>query len=1116
MKVLTHGQEFLGHKGGFLQPLWKGKGPIDDPASFRSILISSHIGKALHRTLRESQCSIFETFLQTEQIGGRKKVPVNLGVHMCRAFMRAHKAAGDSVGMIYLDLKEAFYRIVRQLATGGNASDALLAKVCARFGLPEGVLHDLHCHLSQPAALLDAGLPQHARNAVQALHEDTFFRVKGQRDCCRTELGTRPGDCYADVIFSYIWCRILKLLQGELQRLDIGEEICTDEGIHVCADRALPAGVPRPFLGPTWMDDTCICVSSCTAIGVESKTIHAAGLLLQFCEQHALTPNLQKGKTEVLFAFQGTGSRSLKKKYFGPQSDQCMHILAEHGLKKIQVVSKYAHLGCMMHHKSDNRHEARKRIAIAQQTFTQHQRYLLRNPQLSLKRRRELFHSLVMSRLCYGAESWTLSDQKTKDFVHGALIRLFRRLIFNPLDQHMTDDQVLSATGLNSPSEVLRLARLRYVGTLFQCQGVVPWGLLNADQAWLVLIEDDIRWMWTQLRDSCSLPDPDVNFQAWQNIIQNHRSYWRRLVRRAGEHACRQRRNQQLVCDFHCQFIDTLKEVKAGLAETATAMFHEHVVDTQEIHACMACKERFRSKGGLGAHNFKRYHQVSPVRLLFDTTCCGACLKEYHTTNKLKSHLLRSSLCRRTLLGQRLRVEPVPGAGSSDDTARSRDHDGLLPPLQGEGPVLPTGRMIDLSPYDLELIEAIYLNIVENESETSSEDVVRFVIENHVISWTRCRDTLKQMLAELTSDDIEILAEHRRDLRDVLERLQQPDAWTFLQDTVRAKSGALQSVEHYEAVFEQHLHDHHDPIWSIPRPMGRERFIIHAFSGRRRPGDVQFFLDGLQAQPDGTSIFTISLDVIIDEEFGDVSRESVRDFWLRGIRERAVIGMLAGPPCETWSQARGKSLSSSSNLLHRKAPRIIRDRTCLWGKAALALRELEQLHLGNLLLLFTIEMLIHLAVQGGVGAMEHPAPPNDEALASVWHLFIIRYLCAWPEFLRIELAQGLWGATSPKPTSLLLLNLPKMPQVLRSWQVTKCLPGAKSIGQNEDGSWRTSQLKEYPPALCAGLAQGLFEAINDHKVDSALTMDGNFRAQAMRLTVSSYGSHFGPDFAPHG
>lgn len=178
-------------------------------------------------------------------------------------------------------------------------------------------------------------------------------------------------------------------------------------------------------------------------------------------------------------------------------------------------------------------------------------------------------------------------------------------------------------------------------------------------------------------------------------------------------------------------------------------------------------------------------------------------------------------------------------------------------------------------------------------------------------------------------------------------------------------------------------------------------------------------------------VFTVSLDIIIDAEFGDVSRKPVRDFWLHGIRERAVIGLLAGPPCETWSQARGKTLNFSSISLQRRAPRIVRDRDCLCGRAALALRELEQLHIGNLLLLFTIEMLIHLAVQGGVGAMEHPAPPKDSSLASVWHLFVLQYLCKWPEFLRIELAQGLWGAMSLKPTALLLLNLPAMPKILR-------------------------------------------------------------------------------------
>lgn len=191
-KIVTHGQEYLGHIGGFLQPLWKAKGSREDPSSYRSILISSHIAKTLHRTIRESQCSLCGGFLQREQLGGRKRVPVNLGVHMSCAFLRAHRIAGDSVGMIYLDLKEAFYRIIPQLAIGGEVSDPLLAKVCACFGLPDDVLHDLHRHLSCPAAIADGQLPVHARNAVQALHVDTYFQVKGQRDYCRTELGGAP------------------------------------------------------------------------------------------------------------------------------------------------------------------------------------------------------------------------------------------------------------------------------------------------------------------------------------------------------------------------------------------------------------------------------------------------------------------------------------------------------------------------------------------------------------------------------------------------------------------------------------------------------------------------------------------------------------------------------------------------------------------------------------------------------------------------------------------------------------------------------------------------------------------------------------------------------------
>jgi hypothetical protein len=51
VKMIAHGQEHIGYKGGQLQPAYKGRGPMDSCQSYRSLLISSHLGKVLHRTI---------------------------------------------------------------------------------------------------------------------------------------------------------------------------------------------------------------------------------------------------------------------------------------------------------------------------------------------------------------------------------------------------------------------------------------------------------------------------------------------------------------------------------------------------------------------------------------------------------------------------------------------------------------------------------------------------------------------------------------------------------------------------------------------------------------------------------------------------------------------------------------------------------------------------------------------------------------------------------------------------------------------------------------------------------------------------------------------------------
>ena len=230
MKVALQGQECLIYKGGTLVPLWKGKGDQSICSSFRSILLSSHFGKSLHRALRLKQADVYEAYIHAQQLGGRRKTPVTLGAHQARAFLRYHTQQGRPTALLFLDLTEAFYRVVRPLALLGSLNDEVLAAMACRLQLDANVIRELHGLLRQPGAIEHAQLPEHAQRAIRAIHCDTHFSLRGQTDCCRTTLGSRPGDAYADVVFGYLWARVLHSLQDQLVALGLCETVPDESG----------------------------------------------------------------------------------------------------------------------------------------------------------------------------------------------------------------------------------------------------------------------------------------------------------------------------------------------------------------------------------------------------------------------------------------------------------------------------------------------------------------------------------------------------------------------------------------------------------------------------------------------------------------------------------------------------------------------------------------------------------------------------------------------------------------------------------------------------------------------------------------------------------------------
>jgi hypothetical protein len=110
---------------------------------------------------------------------------------------------------------------------------------------------------------------------------------------------------------------------------------------------------------------------------------------------------------------------------------------------------------------------------------------------------------------------------------------------------------------------------------------------------------------------------------------------------------------------------------------------------------------------------------------------------------------------------------------------------------------------------------------------------------------------------------------------------------------------------------------------------------LHAFSGRRRPGDFQEFLDGILAAHEGVVVHVISVDIILSATWGDVTDPTCQRFWYHGVRSKYVIGYLAGPPCETWSQARAVTTDDGSEDTHRQGPRVLRTVQDLWVNPAL-------------------------------------------------------------------------------------------------------------------------------------------------------------------------------------
>eukprot|EP00438_Fugacium_kawagutii_P030699 Skav213053 [mRNA] locus=scaffold364:60776:62934:+ [translate_table: standard] len=448
---------------------------------------------------------------------------------------------------------------------------------------------------------------------------------------------------------------------------------------------------------------------------------------------------------------------------------------------------------------------------------------------------------------------------------------------------------------------------------------------------------------------------------------------------------------------------------------------------------------------------FRAHGHVALTRTLFDDTQCPACLKQYFTCAKLKAHLRTAHHCRRRLCGNKLRCAPAPGAGSLADRELATVHDGLCPVQQGSGPSNLTDAEADLDFAHYVLHTEIVELLMDFTTEETFNEMLPRKVLGTVISWTSFQATLDQVIADTGHQDAMDIGLSTDYIHRLLRSWQHPSRWMpYFEDVVHKPPVDFYAYDEAFADLASRATSLRPPTPAVPRGFGKVRYVLHAYSGRRRFGDVQHFIDLMAHELDtDIQVVVLSVDLIISSRWGDLCSQAAQDHWLAAIRAGQIVGLLAGPPCNTWSRARAVALEAP---LGRRGPRPVRASTSPWGNWVLSLRELAQVIDGNTLMFFAIRALLELHARGGVGIVEHPAEPEDDpTCATVWKTPLMRALLRCPGLDFVPVHQGPFGSEALKPTGLAVLNLPTLPAELQRWRLCEQAKYQKSHGLNSQG-----------------------------------------------------------------
>ena len=664
-------QQPLQWKGGILFECFKGKGSAAEMANFRSLFISSLPAKAMHRIMRSRLRAAVEDTMHELHCGVCKGRPVVLPTHVLRLALRQLKVSKHSGAVLFLDTATAYYAVIRDLVLGDVSSDGVVMQLFQRFGLSGVDMSELLSLVQAGGVLSQAGVSEHLLHILKDIYVNTWSVTRfsqGDKVSC-SRVGSRPGSVFADLVFAFIYHRILGRIRCSAQELGL-QVIIPHNGARTLW--AAPDGICHEqahLLDTTWADDSAFI----TADPVPGRLLAKARLLTQTvlreCRAHGLKPNLKRGKSALMLSLRGAGCRRAAALWF-PNDRRILDVPREDGgADEVHIVSSYVHLGTLIDRDGRLGAEANRRIGMMGSAFEQVRGTVLQNPGLDMQTRSQIFSGAVGS-VAFNFELWTEADEGWDNFQAGYWRfqrRLLARVYCNDQLFRLQEYEVLYLTRQYSAAITARMKRLGFLTCLVKLSSEIVWAAMQWEKAWTRQLVCDLQWL-RQWHDAYEWPPVSAPaWPLWWRLLG--RSQWfKRQVRKAAETDWKVMCHSAAEACF-LQEIFLIRFPNRRQLSTAPKGF-----------CCPPCQKAFQTKSGLGAH-FKKIHgRMATYRSFAGGTKCRACGKEFFAEHRLLMHLKTAVRCRGVILAEGLR-SAVP-MGAVRNWRRARAETAVLCPPQ--------------------------------------------------------------------------------------------------------------------------------------------------------------------------------------------------------------------------------------------------------------------------------------------------------------------------------------------------------------------------------------------------------------------------------------------------